>query len=57
MWNRDDTLAGIDVSAEGWDSEMVAYPHLVEVDGKTLMFYCGNYFGVEGFGYAVLDES
>ncbi len=55
-WNRDDTLAGIDVSAEGWDSEMIAYPHVVDVDGKTLMFYCGNYFGIEGFGYAVLEE-
>jgi hypothetical protein len=25
-WERDDTLAGIDVSPEGWDSEMICYP-------------------------------
>lgn len=55
-WIREDEKTGIDVSKNGWDSEMVAYPHLVEVDGKILMFYCGNYFGKDGFGYAVLDE-
>lgn len=55
-WHRDDTKAGLDISQEGWDSEMVAYPHVVEVNSKTLMFYCGNYFGIEGFGYAILEE-
>jgi len=54
-WVRDDTLAGIDVSDEGWDSEMVSYPHVFELDGKTLMFYLGNQVGRHGFGLAELQ--
>lgn len=54
-WNRDDNLAGIDVSPDGWDSDMICYPHIVNVDGKYLMFYNGNGFGKTGFGYAELD--
>src|SRR5271165_2084608 len=38
-WVRDDGKAGIDVSNEGWDSEMVSYPHLFEMDGKIYMAY------------------
>jgi predicted GH43/DUF377 family glycosyl hydrolase len=54
-WTRDDAKAGIDVSSEGWDSEMVSYPHLFEVDGRIHMAYLGNQVGREGFGLAVLD--
>jgi hypothetical protein len=35
---------------------MICYPHIVEVDGRSLMFYCGNYFGREGFGCAELVD-
>jgi predicted GH43/DUF377 family glycosyl hydrolase len=56
-WTRDDSKVGIDVSAEGWDSQMVEYPHIAEIDGRILMFYCGNHFGKEGFGYAELDRT
>lgn len=55
-WHRDDSKAGIDISSEGWDSEMVCYPHVVRVDDKIFMFYCGNDFGRYGFGYAILEE-
>ena len=54
-WVRDDARAGIDVSEEGWDSEMVSYPHVFELDGKTYMAYLGNQVGREGFGLAVLE--
>ena len=54
-WERRDELAGIDVSADGWDSRMLAYPYVVEADGRYLMFYNGNGFGASGFGYAELD--
>jgi hypothetical protein len=54
-WTRDDSKAGIDVSEEGWDSEMISYPHVFELDGKTYMFYLGNQVGREGFGVAVLE--
>jgi len=53
-WLRKDDLAGIDVSDEGWDSEMIAYPNVV-VSGQTkFMFFNGNGFGRTGFGYAIL---
>jgi hypothetical protein len=54
-WTRDDGNAGIDVSGEGWDSEMISYPHVFEVDGKIYMAYLGNQVGREGFGLAVLE--
>jgi hypothetical protein len=56
-WYRDDGQAGIDVSPEGWDSTMVAYPYVVPVGDRVLMFYNGNGFGGAGFGYAVLEDS
>lgn len=54
-WQRDDTKAGIDVSDEGWDAEMISYPHVFELDGKIYMAYLGNQVGRYGFGLAVLD--
>lgn len=55
-WNRDDKRAGINISKEGWDSKMMAYPDVVETLYGTYMFYNGNGFGQSGFGYAVLEE-
>jgi hypothetical protein len=54
-WSRDDSKAGIDVSEDGWDSEMLSYPHVFDVDGETYMFYLGNQVGREGFGLARLE--
>ena len=54
-WIRDDSKAGIDVSDEGWDAEMVSYPHVFELDGKTYLAYLGDQVGRYGFGLAVLD--
>jgi hypothetical protein len=53
-WERDDTKAGIDVSEDGWDSEMICYPHVFEVDNKIYMAYLGNQVGRYGFGLAEL---
>jgi predicted GH43/DUF377 family glycosyl hydrolase len=53
-WQRDDGAAGITVSGEGWDSQMVCYPEIVSVDGRRLLFYNGNGFGEAGFGFATL---
>jgi predicted GH43/DUF377 family glycosyl hydrolase len=55
-WVRDDTKAGIDVSNEGWDSEMISYPHVFELDGKVYMLYLGNQVGRHGFGLAKLEN-
>lgn len=54
-WKREDSKVGIDVSPEGWDSEMVAYPHVFELDGEIYMFYLGNQVGKFGFGIAKLN--
>ncbi len=54
-WHRDDSVAGIDVSESGWDSEAIAYPRIVQINDKYFMFYCGNHFGEDGFGYAELE--
>jgi hypothetical protein len=54
-WVRDDDRAGITVSDEGWDSEMVSYPHVFEMDGATYLAYLGNQVGKYGFGLAVLE--
>jgi hypothetical protein len=51
-WNRDDTKAGIDVSTTGWDSEMISYPHVFELDKEIYMLYLGNHVGKFGFGLA-----
>jgi len=56
-WQRNDDLSGIDISTQGWDSEMLCYPHVVQDNEKTYLFYCGNYFGREGFGYAQLSNN
>jgi predicted GH43/DUF377 family glycosyl hydrolase len=55
-WERDDKKAGIDVSANGWDSQMIAYPCVAKIKDQIYMFYNGNAFGEEGFGYAILEK-
>jgi hypothetical protein len=56
-WKRDDSKAGIDVSEDGWDAQMVSYPHVFELDGKVYMAYLGDQVGRYGFGFAVLEGS
>ncbi len=55
-WHRNDDLLDIGPSETGWDSEMVNYPHVFEVDGVTYMLYQGNGMGRTGFGLAVLES-
>ena len=54
-WKRDDSKAGIDISESGWDSEMIAYPHVFELDNQIYMLYIGNEVGRYGFGIAQLE--
>ncbi len=55
-WTRDDSRAGIDASEENtWDSDMVAYPTVFELDGSIYMLYLGNEVGRQGFGLAKLN--
>lgn len=56
-WTREDAKSGIDVSEEGWDSEMICYPSVFSHSGLKYMLYNGNGYGETGFGYAVLEEA
>lgn len=54
-WQRDDSLAGIDVSADGWDSEGICYSFVFQHGDALYMLYCGNGYGREGLGIARLQ--
>jgi len=53
-WTRRDEELNLDLSPEGWDSEMMAYPALVRWRDRVYLFYNGNDYGRTGFGYAEL---
>jgi hypothetical protein len=55
-WTRKDDEVGIDVSADGWDSGMIAYPMVFNHRDQKVMFYNGNTFGKAGFGYAIWQD-
>lgn len=54
MWTRKEP--GITVSESGWDSEMVCFAAVIEVNGRRLLFYNGNRHGATGFGVAELES-
>ena len=47
--------AGMDVSAEGWDGEMIEYPYVFEHRGRPYLLYCGDGYGRAGFGIAISE--
>lgn len=55
-WTRKDNQVGIDVSPEGWDSEMICYPFVFKHKETHYMLYNGNDFGRTGIGLAVLEN-
>ena len=54
-WKRTEEIE-LDVSKDGWDSEMVCYPYVFEYNEKLYMLYNGNGYGKTGIGLAVLEE-
>jgi hypothetical protein len=56
VWQRKDEEIGIDVASNGWDSEMQCYPSVVSAGERTFLFYNGNNYGKDGFGYAELEH-
>lgn len=55
-WERKDEKLNLDLSEQGWDSEMMAYPAFIRFADKAYLFYNGNNYGYEGFGYAELIQ-
>ena len=52
-WELELDNAGFEVSASGWDSEMIEYPFVFCHKGRYYMLYNGNDYGLTGFGLAV----
>jgi predicted GH43/DUF377 family glycosyl hydrolase len=55
-WTRLGRDEGIDVSPDGWDSDMIEYPCVFDHKGRRFMLYAGNGFGATGFGLAILES-
>ena len=57
IWHRE-KCSGIEPSSiDSFDSKMVAYPHIFQLNSETFMFYLGNDVGRRGFGLAQLRGS
>ncbi|MBG6161787.1 hypothetical protein IWQ48_000846 [Labrenzia sp. EL_13] len=54
-WELELENAGIDVSCDGWDSEMIEYPFVFDHGDKRYLLYNGNGYGKTGFGLAVQE--
>lgn len=52
-WERSPANPVLDVSPEGWDSQMVEYPEIDIHNGVYRMWFCGNGFGTVGYSEGV----
>jgi hypothetical protein len=57
QWTRADALLNLHKTPRSWDGEMMAYPAFIEAGGRCYLFYNGNDYGRDGFGYAVLENA
>lgn len=55
-WTRKGQDPGLDVSADGWDSDMIEYPCVFVHKDDLYMLYSGNGYGETGFGLAVAER-
>jgi hypothetical protein len=51
-WRRADRGAGLETAADGWDSEMIAYPCVFDRGDERWLLYNGNGYGRSGIGLA-----
>jgi hypothetical protein len=56
FWIRRDDEGGLLPSSDGWDSEMVGFPSLIDTAAGRFMFYNGNDYGATGVGVARLVD-
>ena len=54
-WERLDDDFTIRKTKKGWDSKMVCYPCVFQLNNSVYMFYNGNSFGENGIGFAKLE--
>lgn len=55
-WTRHRDPEGLFPTGAGWNSVMMAYPCVVEADGRRIMFHNGDGFGQSGVGCAIDDQ-
>lgn len=56
-WKRMDDHAGISIGeSNDFDSEMICYPNIFELNKKKYLLYNGNQFGKDGFGLAIEEN-
>jgi len=53
-WTRHGEQDGLTVSDDGWDSEMIGFPSIIDNEHGRFLFYNGNGYGATGFGVAAL---
>jgi ribosomal protein S18 acetylase RimI-like enzyme len=53
-WTRNDEALCLERPEQGWDSDMMCYPHWVQTPDGIFLLYNGNSFGKDGFGAAKL---
>lgn len=56
-WTRSADQPGLAPTASGWNAATMAYPSVIVIDGKKLMFHNGDGFGRTGFGCAVWSDA
>ena len=55
-WERMDDKVGIDVSKNGFDSEMIEFANVIFHNESKYMIYSGNNYGIEGVGLAICEN-
>lgn len=56
-WIRMDEKVGITISPKGaFDDDMICFAERLEYKDKVYLFYSGNHYGMEGIGYAELEN-
>ena len=56
-WQRKDHEICMEYKPGEFDSEMSAYPAVVQIRDRMYLFYNGNEYGKEGFGLALLTKN
>ena len=56
-WQRLEEPQGLQPAGSGWNSTMMAYPSVIDLEGRKILFHNGNGFGRTGLGYAIWKES
>lgn len=55
-WERKDSELNLNYNKDDFDSDMSAYPAIIQIKNKLFLFYNGNEYGKEGFGLALLKS-